>query len=54
MRTTKTGQTGQCLRNFVGFVMLRLKFQRQEGYFSNNNHIQMFSNFKREQNAEWN
>ena len=38
MRTTKTGQTGQCLRNFVGFVMLRLKFQRQEGYFSNNNH----------------
>ena len=26
------GRTG----NFVGFIVLRLKFQRQEGYFSNN------------------
>ena len=41
MRTAKTlvrldnvfdGRTG----NFVDFVVLRLKFQRQEGYFSNN------------------
>ena len=42
------GHTG----NFVNLVMLRLKFQRQEGYFSNNNHVQKVSNFKREQNAK--
>ena len=38
----------------LNFVMLQLKFQRQEGYFSNNNHVQKLSNFKREQNAKWN
>ena len=47
----ESGQTGHT-GNFVNLVMLRLKFQRQEGYFSNNNHVQKVSNFKREQSAK--
>ena len=49
------GHTGNC----INLVMLRLKFQRQEGSFSNKNHVQivitiMYKKFliSREQNAK--